>query len=392
MRMRWFLIATTVLVVLALKSYSFPPAVKAMMEAEDKLREFVPTLATFEDKFSNDPQLLLGLATIYERYGLRSGHQDRSERLYRKILDMEPDNKAARLSLVTSVVGGWGSQRARVLMRFDAKQEYATRENLQEVEIPPWGWGDPDNLYDWLHEEGQEKVVIRDFNEARARLCEKLDRDLPAAISELEKAEKLEPDNATYNYRRAQLNFELGKDAEGLIDMERGTEKPYLSNYWVPITDALKRVFQEAGFPERYWESILYKYRQVGGGPSIRKVFELAKQQEASQNFEKATEIYEAVIRLANQIREEHFPGEAGQAAGKRGDNEYSKHIERQSKQQLAKIQGRVEKPVAVVAKPSVKRAPIWSWPSFFLGAVVAGVVFAGLVLLTKKKASSRGK
>lgn len=49
------------------------------------------------------------------------------------------------------------------------------------------------------------------------------------------------------------------------------------------------------------------------------------------------------------------------------------------------------EKPVAVTSKPLVKQAPLWAWPSFLLGALVGmGVVY--LVLLTKKKASSRGK
>jgi hypothetical protein len=78
----------------------------------------------------------------------------------------------------------------------------------------------------------------------------------------------------------------------------------------------------------------------LGGLPSYDKVMEVAKQQETSQDLKKASRICEVLIRLAEQVRQEPVPGEPG---GKRGDNEFSKRIEREAKQQLAKIQTRLQ-------------------------------------------------
>jgi hypothetical protein len=333
--MRWFLIAGTVIVILGMISQGQDrPTIKEMSEAEDQLRKFVPSLSAVEERFPDDIQVLLGLARIYKSYAPNFDYWDRSKQLYRKAVELDPKNKAARAVRSTEVVSEFLGQRG-ILMALEMKRQYAKENNFQEVEIPSWSI-----LYKWLREEGQQRVVIRDFNEARARICEKLDQGLPAVISDLEQAEKIEPENALYNYLRASLNFELGKDADGLKEVERGSEKPYLNNYYTEVAAARRRILQEADFPEHYREIIENMQTYLGGLPSYDKVMEVAKQQETSQDLKKATEIYEAIIRMANQVREELIPGKPG---GKRGDNEFSRRIEREAKQQLAKIRTRVK-------------------------------------------------
>ncbi len=327
------MITGTIIAVSGLMSYafSFPPEVKARFEAEDKLRQFVPELSKIEERFSDDSQEMLGLATIYERYSPSFDYWNRSTQLYQKAAALDPNNKAIRAALVRKVLVDFISQRKRVLMQLGPIQEYAKRENLKEVEIPSWG-----GLYEWLHEEGQDKVVIRDFNETRAYLCKKLDRDLPVVIDELSKSEQFEPENALYNYLRAQLNFELGKDSEGLAEFEKGSRKPYLKHYWVEIAAAKKKVLQESGFPEPSRKIIVNIPPPIGGMPATPdKIFGMAKQQQESNNPRKATEIYEAIIRTTKQIKEEPVPNKAN---GKRGGNWFSERVETQAREQLTKI------------------------------------------------------
>ena len=333
--MRRFLIAGTAIVILGMISQGQDrPTIKEMSEAEDQLRKFVPSLSAVEDRFPDDLQVLLGLARIYKSYAPSFDYWDRSKQLYRKAVELNPKNKAACAVRSTEVVSEFLGQRG-ILMALEMKRQYAKENNFQEVEIPSWS-----SLYKWLREEGQQRVVIRDFNEARARICEKLDQGLPAVISDLEKAEKIDPENGLYNYVRAAVNFELGKEAEGLTEVERGANKPYLNNYWIEIAAARKRVLQEGGFPEHYREIIENMQTYLGGLPSYDKLIEIAKQQETSQDLKKASRICEVLIRLAEQVRQEPVPGKPG---GKRGDNEFSKRIDREAKRQLARIQIRLQ-------------------------------------------------
>jgi len=336
MKMRQFLIAGTVIVILGLIAQgSDRPTIKEMEEAVDRLREFMPKLSELEDHFSSYPPALIGLAYIYQRYGPSPMYWDRSEYLYRKASKLDPKNKVAHAAFAKWVVLNFLSQRGRVMIDLDMLRQYDKSKNFQEVEIPSWS-----RLYEWLHEEGQERVVIRDFNEARARIFGKIDRDLPNVVSTLETAEKIESGNALYNYLRAQLHFERCKDDEGVIEVERGADKPYLSNHWIEIAAVCRGVLLDAGFPEHYLEIIENSHSSPGGLPSYDKLIEIAKQQEARQDFKKAAQIYEALIRMAEQVRQEPVPGGP---AGKRGKNELSDRIEREAKLQLSKIQSHIK-------------------------------------------------
>ena len=313
---------------------------KALREAEEKLREFVPTLSALEKRFSEDPEVLLGLATIYSHYSPDFEYSKRCALLYRKAVALEPSNKAARIGLVQRVVGDFMSQRGQLLLALEFKQQYAMRENLKEVEIDiPWD----DELYkllcDLLREQGQEKIVIRDFNEARVRLCENFDRTkLPPVMAELEKAEKFEPGNAVYNYLRAQLYFDLDEDERGLEELQKGSRKPYFNTYVIETAAARNRVIREVGFPENYRRTIEENLPLPWGIPAEPKVFMIAKQEQERGNPKKAIEIYEAMIRIENQYNEEPIPGKAGQPPGRQRDRNLSYPFGRMARQQLAKI------------------------------------------------------
>lgn len=332
-------ISRTIVLALALILYaSVQIPAKGIDEAKTKLREFVPTLSTLEDKFPEDPQVSLGLAAIYSRHSPSFEYSKRSALLYRKTVALEPSNKAARVGMVKRIVSDFKSELGSLLSVLKMNQQYANAKNLQEVEILP-SWSGVNGLYEWLHEEGQEKVVISDFNEARLRICEKFDHKLSPVIAELEKAEKFEPDNAVYNYLRAQLYFDLDKDEKGLDELEKGSRKLYFNTYIVEISTARKRVLQEAGFPENYVRTIDENIPLPWGIPGENKVFKIAKQEQQSGNLKKAKGIYDAIIRISNQYMEEPIPGKEGQAPRKQADRKLEHRFEKIARQKINEIQ-----------------------------------------------------
>jgi hypothetical protein len=311
------------------------PSVELRREAQNKLREFVPKLSLIEEKYTDDPQMILGLAMIYSSYSPTPEFSEKAVQLYRKAVKLSPDNKCANIGLINRMIEDYNRHYDIATESLKGLQEYAIRSNLKEIEVPSWA----DYLYDMLKEKDQEKVVINDFNNARATLEMKFDPERKVILSEIDKAENSEPENAIYSSIRAQLFFDLGKDNEAIEELERSSKKPYLNNYWKDSFNAQMRVLKEADFAENYRniieDELSSLYRGLPGG---KKPFEIAKQYEDKGNIQKAKEIYEIVIRIANQIREESVPIDNGKRTAKRGENDYSKYLEKQVKDKLAQL------------------------------------------------------
>jgi len=318
-------------------SASESPSAKALFEAENSLRELTPRLPEMEQEFSNDPEGLLGLASLYERYAVSPALGERSEQLYRKAVTLEPQNKAAFARLALRVLVVFTSRRGRLLEQLEMQRQYALRNNLKEVESLAQGH----ELFEWLREkEGQSYVVIKDFNEARSRLIQKLDRDLPTVLSILNKGKGLDPDNAVYDYMHASLNFDLGKNEDALLEVERGAEKPRLENYRTQMMSARRKVLLAAGFPNKYREIMEKNELNVGVFVRTDKMFEMAEQYEAKHDLANAKRVYEIMLKAADQLRQESIPGQPG---GKRGDNEISRRMEAKAKERLTKIRNEVK-------------------------------------------------
>jgi hypothetical protein len=305
---------------------------KAFLEAEKRLRELTASLPDVEQTFSNDPEGLLGLAVLYDRYASSRELAARSDGLYRKVIDMEPQNKAAFMQFALHQVVEFTSRRMRLLDQLEIQRQYALSNNIQEVESPVEGH----ELFEWLRErEDQQSVTIRNFEEARSRLIEKLDRDLPTVLSILEKGKTLDPDNAAYNYLEASLDFDLGENEAALLEVERGASKLRLESYVTQILSARRKVLQAAKFPDKDRE-MTEKYGQ-GGAVFVddRKIFKMAEEYEAKRDFANATRVHQIMIKAADQLRQEPVAGRPG---GKRGDNELSRRIEAKARRALARI------------------------------------------------------
>jgi tetratricopeptide (TPR) repeat protein len=350
--------------------------VNLKIEAESKLRELVPQLSVVEEKYSNNPQMLLGLAMIYARYGSTMELYEHSIQLYQKAIALNPNDKFANIGLINRKIEDFSRQSDEAIESLKGLKEYAKKNNIKDLEVPTWAG----SLYDMLKEKDQEKVIIKDFNDTKATLEKKFDSDLQIFLTEIDKAGISEPENAIYSYIRAQLYLYLGKDNEAIEELEKGSRKTSLNNYHKEIFNAQMRVLQEVNFPESYRKVIGDNLAtSYSGLPNDIKVFEIAKKSEDSGNIQKAKQIYETIIRIANQIREEPVPIENGKSTVKRGENDYSLRIEKQAKNNLDKIQGTYLKEYAKQQKPLGVALPI-------AGAAVAVIVIAGVVMFIRKK------
>ena len=333
-------------------------------DAQDKLREVVPSLSVLEDQFPEDPEILLGLATIYARYCPTRELSRRAVQLYRKVIELDPMNKPARIGVVQEVFESFSYKRFWMVESLYSQEYYAKKKNLQEVEILDVPWEDEINdlLCEFLREEGQEKIIVRDFNEALVRVCEKYDRKyLPVILAELDNAERFEPGNALYNYRRAQLYFDIGNAEKGLEELEKGSRKPYFNRYLVQTAAARKRILQKADFPDKYRHTIEKEVSRAWGLPGESfldpahnmnpwrvpdkpSAFKISKQEQKSGNLKKAIDIYETAIRIAKQYDEEPIPGEAGQGPRKQSDRKKREYLfEKIARQQLNEIRSHLK-------------------------------------------------
>ncbi len=268
-------------------------------ELGNKIRNLVPTLGELEKKSAQDAEALMGLAATYRSFPPAEEYFDRSLTLYRQAALLAPQDKAIHAGLSEDMVTHFCSRRENLLADLEAKRAYAVRNNLREVEMLPWG-----KLYHELKEEGQEKVMIRDFNETRLKLLAKVDRDLPNVRAVLEQGRELDPQNAYYDYLEAFLELELGNDTQGLAKAKRGSEKPQLNYYHNEVKHAVDRALKETTLGESDRNTLVGAFPRVGTPPHDR-LSDRAWQFEAGGKPDKAREIYETQLRMVRQIREE---------------------------------------------------------------------------------------
>lgn len=308
------------------------PSTKAFFEAEDRLRELTAKLPEVEQTLSNDPEGLLGAAILYDHYSITPELEKRSDRLYRKVIDMEPQNKVAFLRFALHRLVEFTAHRQRVLETLELLRQCALSNNYTGVV----DLDESHELFGWLREgPDQHRVEIRDFNEARSRIIEKFDANLPTVVSVLAKGRALDPNNAAYDYLEASLDFDFGKNEVALLEVEQGANKPRLESYVSQMVSAQKRVLQAAGFPEKDRE-ILDKRGQEGVlFLEDEKIFKMAEEYEAKHDLANATRVHQTMLKAADQLRQEHVEGRPG---GKRGDNTLSRHIEAKARQSLARI------------------------------------------------------
>jgi tetratricopeptide (TPR) repeat protein len=184
----------------------------------------------------------------------------------------------------------------------------AKKENKQEIRMHEDG-----RLLKWSEREGPNVMVITDFNTAieqfRRKCNEKLEKQLPVVLAELNKGERVDPENALYNYLIALLYFELGENGNAVKQIEEGLTKKYLNNYGIESHKARARVLREADFPQPHRSFIENECPVSAYGHIVgQKIDNLAKSYKEQGNLEDAEKMYDLMIKIADQARKEPVP------------------------------------------------------------------------------------
>jgi tetratricopeptide (TPR) repeat protein len=348
--------------------------------AENKIRQFLPRLQFLEDKYPNDTEIQLGLGVIYSKYATSPDFSAKAEEQYKKVLKIDPNNRPARSIIARRLCGQSIAERRSGLITLETMIHVARKENKQEIRMHKDG-----RLLRWSEIEGPNVIVITDFNNAlekfRGKFDEKLEKQLPVVLAELNKGERIDPLNALYNYQSALLYLELGKNEEAVKQIEEGVTKRY-NYYGIEIYKARARVLREADFPQphrRFIEN--YGIIHTWGKWLVKKIDDLAKDYKTQGSLKDAEKMYNLMIRVAEQVREEQVPYDA------LTKEKMSQGIENLANKGIAELQGKIpEQDEKMLGKSRT------SVGTYVLIAVSCGILIVGIILLLRKKTSSLSK
>jgi tetratricopeptide (TPR) repeat protein len=347
--------------------------------AEEKLRQFLPKLRFLEDKFPNDTEIQLGLGIIYSQYGTSPDFSAKAEEQYKKVLKIDPNNRPVRCIIARRIYGHSMAVHKSGLTTLETLIHVARKENKQEVRMHKDG-----RLLRWSEREGPNVMVITDFNNAldqfRRESDKKLEKELPGVLAEINKGERIDPQNALYNYLSALLYFELGENEKALKQIEEGLTKKYLNNYGIESNKARARILREADFPQPHRSLIENECPVLAYGHMVgQKINILAKDYKAQGSLKDAEKMYKLMIRIAEQSREEPVPYSA------RTKEKISQIVENLANKGIAELYGKLpDQDEKMLGKSQI------SVGTYALIAVSCGALIACIILLLRKKTARR--
>jgi tetratricopeptide (TPR) repeat protein len=349
--------------------------------AEDELRQFLPKLRFLEDKYPNDTEIQLGLGILYSQYATSPDFSAKAQEQYNKVLKIDPNNRPARCIIARRIYGYSMAVHKSGLITLESLIQRARRKNEQEIRMHKDG-----RLLKWSEREGPNIMVITDFNNAieqfRSESAKKLEKELPIVLAELSKGERIDPQNALYNYLRALLYFELGENEEAVKQIEEGLTKKYLNNYGIETNKARARVLREADFPLFHRRFIEDTCKVLAYGHMVgQKLDNLAKDYKERGSLKDAEKMYNLMIRIAEQAREEPV------AYSVQTKERISQIIEKQANKGIAELYGKLPgqgKEMEGKSQTSVG--------AYVLIAASCGTLIVGIILLLRLKVSRRSK
>lgn len=276
-------------------------------EARKKIGQFLPQLQAVEDKYPDDPEIQLGLGILYAKYATSETFTMKAQEQWDKVLKIDPNNKPTLAVSMRRLCQFRTAQRNYVRDWLERTIKSAEKRGAKQVTIYR---GSP--LYSWFQKEGQETVILSDYDAARKQLYQTLDEQLVPIAQTISRAEKRDPNNALYNYLTSHLYFELGQQEAGLEQITAAVEKQYLNTYFTDTRRAVARVLDLAGFPEHlrsHIENVYAPFGQFIGRRIWKAVLEpLAKSYEDQGDLKTAEELYSVILGIAKHIKEEPLP------------------------------------------------------------------------------------
>ena len=221
---------------------------KAGQESISKLKENLQEIERISSENPNDPEVLRGAADLFRMLGYK--YMDRAVIEYRKALVLNP--RAEHLH--TGIIGVHVSN-------YDGKD----------------------------NEEDKESTLNVLMKDAR-------------------RAEELWPENALYNYAKAYVFLEQGKEEEAKGEIQKALDKPYMRQYRESMNNAKDKVLTLLGFPLRLKVSINPSF-DAGSFMPMRSCAEylntLAEDFLKERKFKDAVELYNGSIKIFTHLDED---------------------------------------------------------------------------------------
>jgi hypothetical protein len=305
-------------------------ALKPWDEAEKKLHELFPEFQILENKYPNNMEIQLGLEVLYARFAVSEYPATKVEEQWKRVLRIDPNNRPAWAISVTKAIQFNTARRRAIIKQLEGKIENAKKRGSQQLtiprkisyaqtsikkddsitKVPPQEY--ESDLFPYLSKGNEEVVVINDFDAAIGQLKEQLDKELGGMFGIVNQAEKIDHDNALYNYLKAHLYFTLDKSESGLGEIRKATQKKYLNTYFTETRHAISIVLQTVNFPDNLRCHIEDVYSPFGD--FIRREIcknglePLSRRYEEQGDNENVIEISELMLKIAKQISEEPLP------------------------------------------------------------------------------------
>ena len=163
-------------------------------------------------------------------------------------------------------------------------------------------------------DQGKLIVTVTDFDLADKQLTEwireRTGAEVAAVAAMLDKGHAIDPDNALYDYLKANLYLDVGENEKAFRQIKEALTKKYWSNYPDELGKARQRVLREVEFPsskmrflDRYPDNSYNLARSF-----IRKSAPLAVDHKNQGNPAKAKRIFELMLRMGKQVKESPMP------------------------------------------------------------------------------------
>lgn len=284
-------------------SYSYSRA-DIIKSANEKLVLKVEKINEVLNKYPQDSQLHLGAAELYRIVGgIPNNPHAGSLKLYEAALRLDPQDLAARAAWMRSVFG-WHVQKLEQYYR-DLKEADDIEQGKERVPLSD------NSLQRQLNKDMQapesRRIGAKNVREEAARLKSEM-RKTAWFLNETKSAQKMDPDNALYNYLMASIYFKEGQKEKAVKEIEKGVRKGRLSTYTKERVIARARILEEIDFP---WpERALFLTTCspfVGYGGIFRDLLKIGKNYEKGDEFKKAKQIYGMIGDIGEQSEQDSF-------------------------------------------------------------------------------------
>jgi len=274
------------------------------------------------DSNPNDSEIQLGVFALYEQGGGISDGNSIIREQIESFAGVEPRTKACWLRLNSLLCEYYTHDRNSVLGQLKSFVEHGNKENL----LIPYYCA----LYPFF-KEGEDGVskgcisdpnkpnsiyencwTIKDINYAERRIREQVDKRLLLVLNVIEKGQRIDTENAAYNYLKAQIYFQLGMNENAINEVQEAIGKKYYDFYVIETVKAKSKVLSTIKFPRHFEDVILWD--RIEHIDSIEYFIwmmgleKIAKEYISRKDFEKAEGIYNLAIKIAKQMSQEKQP------------------------------------------------------------------------------------